>query len=175
MIKLFKSRQELILWLGIFAYCAIFITITCLRHAHFLTQAWDLGIFTQIFWNTVHGNIMQGTIEEIPNHLGVHWSPFLFLLVPGFRVFASPYYLLTIQTIALALGALPLFYLARLVLRDAKQAMYLSLCYLLYPSLHWVNLYDFHEVAFLPVLLISAVYFFLNKSFIWSGVFFLLT
>src|SRR3989344_3065214 len=105
----FISSQKMI-WLLIASYILVFGIFVSLRHYNFQTQAWDLGIFVQTFWNTINGRFLTNNIEGIKqegiikNHFGVHMSPFLILLVPGYALFPTPYYLLIIQTVALALG-----------------------------------------------------------------------
>ena len=108
----FSTDKKILLGL-ILAYFIVFSSFTALRHYTFQTQTWDMGAFVQTFWNTIHGKIMFNNLEEVSNHLGLHWTPFLFLLVPGYFLFQSPYYLLLVQTIALALGAIPLYWLAK--------------------------------------------------------------
>src|SRR3989344_5518118 len=104
-MKSWLRQDSKLVWLLIAAYFLIFSSLAVLRHYQFQTQAWDLGIFTQSFWNSIQGRLMLNTIEEIPNHFGVHFSPWLIFLVPGYWLFSSPYYLLITQTLALALGA----------------------------------------------------------------------
>jgi len=145
--------------------------ISILRHWHFQTQAWDMGIFVQILWNTAHGRIMQNSIEEVRNHLGVHMSPFLFLLVPGFVLVPSPYYLLAVQTLAIALGAWPLYLLALRILRNKNLALLIAGAYLLYPPLHAIARFDFHPIAFLPPLLLAAFYFIEIEKWKWAILF----
>lgn len=132
-------------------YIVIFGAATSLRHYNFQTQAWDLGIFDQIMWNISQGNGMSTTLEFVRNHFAVHMSPILFLLAPGYMLFPSPYFLLILQTIALALGAWPLYLLTR--------SRLVAIAYLLYPSLHWVNWFDFHPIAFLAPAMLAAFYF----------------
>ena len=155
----------------IILYIAVLGTVAYARHYNFETQSSDLGIFTQIFWNMVHGNGMTSSLEEILHHLGIHMSPFLYSLVPGYIIFQSPYYLLILQTIALALGALPLYFLALHHLQRKDFAILISAGYLLYPSLHWVNLFDFHEIAFFVPLFLAAFYFLEKKSWTWACIF----
>src|SRR3989338_2492310 len=100
-------------WTAIVIYIIIFGVVTSLRHYNFQTQAWDLGIFDQVVWNIANGNGMSTTLEFVQNHFAVHMSPILYLLAPGYLVFPSPYFLLILQTIALALGAWPLYLLAK--------------------------------------------------------------
>ena len=164
-------------------YVLVFCTLTALRHYNFQTQAWDMGIFEQSFWNAANGRGLINTIEQLPRHLGIHFSPFLFLLVPGFMFFHSPYYLLIIQTLALVLGAWPLFLLAKKILGEPvnpmngaggqKTASWWALAivaaYLLYPSLHAIQMFDFHEVAFFVPLLLGAIYFMETEKWLWAG------
>lgn len=168
MLKL--ATEKKIIWALILAYVIFFGIFTSLRHYNFQTQTWDMGIFVQTFWNTIHGNVMQNSIEEASNHLGVHMSPFLFLLVPFYALFPSPYTLLILQTVFVALGAWPLYLLAKNLL-PPKWPLILSAGYLLYPILHWITIFDFHEISFLPTLLLAAFYFLQKQNWLWSGIF----
>src|SRR3989344_4920311 len=168
-----KYGDKKMLWLMILAYVAFFGLFTSLRHYQFQTQAWDMGIFDQLFWNTIHGQFMQSSIEDIPDHFGIHFSPTLLLLVPGYALFPSPYYLLLMQTIALALGAWPLYLLARKKLKDPLPLI-IAGAYLLYPSLHWVNTFDFHEIAFFVPLALAGLYFLEEQKWLPASVFLIL-
>jgi len=138
-------------WTAIVIYIIIFGVVTSLRHYNFQTQAWDLGIFDQVVWNIANGNGMSTTLEFVQNHFAVHMSPILYLLAPGYMLFPSPYFLLILQTLALALGAWPLYLLAK--------SRFIAIIYLLYPSLHWINWFDFHPIAFLVPAFLAAFYF----------------
>src|SRR3989344_5624952 len=120
----------------ILLYIAVFGVMTSLRHYNFQTQAWDLAAFAQTFWNTSQGRIMQNNLEQVSNHLGLHMSPWLLVLAPGYVVFPTPYYLLVIQTLALALGAWPLYLLAQKVIGRKPWALLIVGSYLLYPSIN---------------------------------------
>ena len=169
-MKAWLRQENNLVWLLLAVYFIIFAGLAVLRHYQFQTQAWDLGIFSQSFWNTVQGRFMVNTIEELPNHFGVHFSPWLIVLVPGYWLFSSPYYLLIIQTLALALGAWPLYRLAKRILPD-RWPLLMTIGYLLYPSLHWVNLFDFHPIAFIIPFLLAAIYFFEINKLWWSAAF----
>lgn len=169
-----KSRHALlILWIMMVLYMVVFGLVTSFRHYNFETQTWDMGVFVQTFWNTIEGRIMANNLEEAPNTLGVHMSPWLFLLVPGYALFESPYYLLIMQTIAIALGALPLYLLAEHLLKKKNLALIIAAGYLLYPALHWINTFDFHAVSFFVPLLLASFYF-LEKERFWLMTLFLI-
>ncbi len=167
-------------------YALLFGTLVVLRHASFVTQTWDLGIFVQTFWNASHGRGLVNTIEQVPHHLGVHFSPVLYLLVPGYALFqglsaqAGLYYLLLVQTLALALGAWPLYLLAKRILArygvvSSFWPLALSAGYLLSPSLHALNLFDFHEAALIVPLLLGALYFLDAEKWLSAGLFLVLS
>lgn len=170
-----KLSEKRALWLLIGVYFVIFGLLTSLRHYNFHTQAWDLAAFVQSFWNAVHGQGLINNLEQVENHLGIHWSPFLFLLVPFYFFFRSPYTLLLLQTAALALGALPLYSLAKRVLNSQPLSYMIVALYLLYPGLQWTNMYDFHEISFFLPLFLSALYFIEAKRWGWAGLFLVLS
>jgi len=165
-------KQNKIIVIIIITYFLIFATYSGLRHYTFQTQTWDMAVFEQSFWNTTQGKLMWNNFEG-KNHFAIHFSPFLLLLVPLYAVWPSPYNLLIIQTSALAVAALPLYLLAKKIL-DKKWAIIITCLYFLYPSLHWVNLFDFHEVSFAIPLILTIFYFLEKKRFRWSSVFLIL-
>ncbi|MDB5037496.1 MAG: Membrane protein-like protein [Bacteriovoracaceae bacterium] len=174
-MRKFSFKSELFVWIFILAYIAVFSIFTVLRHHRFETAAWDLGIFDQSFWNALHGRGFTNTLELVPNHLGVHFSVFLYLLLPIYALFSSPDCLLIVQTIALALGAWPVFLIGRKMFPVGPWPVLLSLAYLLFPSLEWTNTFDFHEIAFFIPLFIFAIYFLLEEKWRWMTLFLILS
>jgi len=89
---------------------------------------------------------------------GVHFSPILFLILPFYSILPSVEILLIIQSVVLALGSVPIFLISREKLGE-KTALLISILYLAYPPLHYLNFSDFHLEAFLPVLFLFTVYY----------------
>ena len=52
------SKYPKNLWIMAVGAAFFWIAFTFARHLHFQTQAWDMGIFDQLFWNTIHGRFM---------------------------------------------------------------------------------------------------------------------
>ncbi|MDP2684221.1 MAG: DUF2079 domain-containing protein [bacterium] len=169
---MFKKYKFLIVSISI--YLIVVGTVSVLRHYQFQTQAWDMGIFEQTMWNTANGRVMQNSLEEVSNHLGVHMSPFLFLLIPFYIFWQSPYFLIIIQTMAIAFGAIPLYFFAKEKLPNSGLTKAIIVSYLLHPSLLGVNLFDFHAVSFFIPLVLSAFYFFEKKRYFWTSFFMVL-
>jgi uncharacterized membrane protein len=145
-------------------YVLVFGGLSILRHDSFHSGGFDLGIFDQNIWNSLHGRPFQNSIAiESPVLLGQHLSPLLIALVPLYALWADARTLLIVQTLTLTLTALPLYWFAR---EQAGQALALVVvaAYFLFPSLQYVNLFEFHEVALAMPLLSLALFFFLRHQ-----------
>ena len=145
------------------AYVLIFGALSILRHESFHSGGFDLGIFDQNIWNSLHGRLFQVSIPvKVTLSLGQHFSPLLLAIVPLYALWADPRTLLALQTVALATAALPLYWFARKQLGN-ELALALTAAFFLSPALQSVNLWDFHEIALATPLLAFALYFLLNQ------------
>jgi uncharacterized membrane protein len=158
------DRASLILVLLIFSYGVLFSGITITRFYAFKTRAWDFGIFTQSLWTTMNGGkLFYYTCELMVNptgsFFGVHFSPILFLILPFYAVFERPETLLVLQAFILALGAVPIYRLAKEKAGGRTVGLVFSSAYLLFPAVQFVNWYDFHVQAFLPLFFACMIYY----------------
>jgi uncharacterized membrane protein len=128
------------------------------RHFTFQTHALDLGYYVQLSWNIARGHGPYVSLPEM-HAWGDHLSPIMYLFAPAFWVVPGPVVLLVAQSAALALGALPVFALAGRRLGDARPAAAFAVLYLLNPTLHGINVRDFHAAAIAIPLLLVALYF----------------
>ncbi|GIW09250.1 MAG: hypothetical protein KatS3mg061_0307 [Dehalococcoidia bacterium] len=160
--SLVARATPLLLGLLVAGYVVALGSLSLTRHHALKSHAYDLGIFTQVLWNTSQGRWFENTvmIEYSANLLGQHFAPVFLLLVPLYWVWPDPRALLLLQTVALGLGALPVYALAKRRLASAGVALLLAAAYLLLPALHYLNLFDFHEIALTTPLLLGAVYWF---------------
>jgi len=160
----FLARYEGRLALGAALLATIlFGALALLRHWTFHSTASDLAVFDQVMWNTVHGRFMESTISlarcEPHSFFGDHFSPALLLLVPPYALFPHPETLIVAQTISLALGAWPIYLLARRSLPTSAQRLVWVAAYLLSAPLSFIALYDFHEITLAVAPLGFAMYF----------------
>lgn len=166
-----KSRAHYIalaaVWLMIFAYGIYFSAFSIQRHRAFLTNASDLGQIDQAIWNSLQGRPLEFTRRtgEQSVRLTDHVEP---LFIPAslvFVVYDNVEALLILQSFVLALGALPVFWIARRRLGIFPQpdssewqpelaAGVFAAMYLMFPSLQAANLAEFHAVTFVPVLVL---------------------
>jgi len=128
-----------------------------LRHLLFQSAGWDLGIFDQGLYLLSQGHPPYSTLRDI-HLLGDHAAWILYPIALLYKLYPSVYWLLAIQALALALGTLPTFALARQAHLSSQQAITLVLVYLLYPLVFNVNLFDFHPEVIAVPLLLTAVW-----------------
>ena len=138
-----------------------FAVLAALRHDAFLSRRFDLGNMTQAVWSTAHGRPLEITESagEQMSRLGSHVDPLLVLFAPLWWIWPSPTMLTTVQALALASGALPVYWLARKHVGDERAAWSLAVAYLLYPAVQWSALNDFHPVTFAIPLLVFMVWY----------------
>ncbi|MCL4297226.1 MAG: DUF2079 domain-containing protein [Anaerolineae bacterium] len=175
-------------------YLVTFTWLAVLRHASFDSSGFDLGIYDQVVWNTLHGRPFFYTTTGQPLlHLSNHASPILLLVAPFYLIHSGPETLLFLQTTAIALGGLPLFWLAREKLgsypannpqmaqmKEEKSgksgvsfqssdfaALSLLAAYLLFPTLQIVNLWDFHPPALAVGFFMAAFYCLVKRKGGW--------
>jgi uncharacterized membrane protein len=150
-----------LLWTAMAAYAAGFAALSILRHRAFNTGRYDLGNMVQTVWNTAHGHFLQmtsGDGRQI-SRLAAHFDPILALFAPLWWVWPSPEMLLVVQAIVVALGALPVFWLARKHLHSERAAVGFAIVYLLYPATQWLTLNEFHPVALACPFLLFAFWY----------------
>ncbi|HEX9530218.1 MAG TPA: DUF2079 domain-containing protein [Acidimicrobiales bacterium] len=136
------------------AYVAVFGTLTWRQQSHFGTFGFDMGIHDQGIWLLSRFRDPYDTVVG-RNYLGHHVNLVSLLFVPAYWLGAGPHFLYLAETLALAVGALPVWLLARDRLGNGWTALPLAAAYLLYPSIEWINWWHFHPDALMvtPLLL----------------------
>ena len=152
-------RPRALLWTAVAAYAAGFASLSILRQRSFETGRFDLGNMVQAVYSTAHGRFLEMTSlqgEQI-SRLAAHVDPILALFAPLWWIWPSPDMLVTVQAVAIALGALPVFRLGRRHLGSERAALGFALAYLLYPPVEWLTLNEFHPVALAAPLLLWGI------------------
>jgi uncharacterized membrane protein len=155
-IPALDPRRTLVV--AVAAYALIFSFVTVTRHLAFRTHALDLGYYVQLTWNLARGHGPRVSLPEM-HAWGDHLSPIMYLFVPAFWLAPGAGVLLVGQSAALAAGALAVFGIARRRLGDERAAAAFAVLYLVNPSLHGINVRDFHAAALSIPLLLAALHF----------------
>lgn len=145
---------------AILGYC------TVMRHYTYATSTYDFGIFTQMFENMRKTGLPITTLERNRelSHFAVHFSPIYYLILPGYMIFQSPEYLLVMQSMVVAAGLFPLLGICRRMGLSGKVTAAILSIYALMPAMSYAQFYDFHENAFLPLMILCTCYFMVREK-----------
>jgi uncharacterized membrane protein len=163
---------------GTAAYLVLFLIAAVVSYLAYDVARLDLGDMVQAIWSTSHGRFLEITTTSGQEavRLGSHVDPFLALLVPLWWVWPSPMMLIVFQVVAVAAGALPVYWLARKHLSE-RAAVHFAFAYLLYPAVQFNALgiaNSFHPVSIAIPLILFAIWFLDEERLVWFAVFALL-
>ena len=150
------------IWVAIFLYILFFSCITFLKYQSFGYGDFDLAHHAQSMWNIIHGSIHCSILGI--DFLGNHAHFILFLAAPIYFVFRHPITLLFLQTFSLAIAAYPIYLIAKDEINNTA-GLAITLVYLFYPALWYVNLFEFHPTVFATPFLAFMFYYFRKQNF----------
>jgi uncharacterized membrane protein len=147
-------------------YVATFGTLTWQQHANFGTFGFDLGIYDQGIWLLSRLRDPFVTVRGL-DYFGHHVNPVTLAFVPFYWLGAGPHFLLLVQTLWIAAGAIPLWLLARDRLGGGWPALVPAGAYLAYPSVEWMNWWHFHPDTLAIAPLFAAWLFATRRRWRW--------
>jgi uncharacterized membrane protein len=156
-------------------YAVLFGWLSLSAYWAYDMHALDMGNMGQAAWNTIHGHPFAFTNMRLPfnieawrttTRLSFHVEALFPVISLVYLVYPHPESLLILQTVAIALGAIPTYLLARDVLRSTGMAAVFALAYLLNPTVEALNLYEFHPVSLATPLLLFAFLFAYRRRYL---------
>jgi uncharacterized membrane protein len=168
--------------LMVLLFSGFFIAFLISQHNAYLSYAEDMGNMDQAIWSVTHGQLLHQTICNIVSdtncysfagisRFAIHFEPILFSVSLFYFIWPGPVTLIVIQTLVVASGAFPAFWLARLRLRNELAAAGIALLYLLYPAQQQATIFEFHAVTLTASLLLFTLYFMYTRHTVWLFVF----
>ncbi len=159
------SRRGVGRWLpaalvvGLGAFYAIYMShLALVDHRNMGTATYDLGIYNNVFWRTLHGDTLGCSYCKAGEHASAHFDPIIILLAPLYGLAPRADTLLVFQSVWLATAVIPLYLIAVRRLGDAPAGVIVVAIYVLYPALHGVNMFDFHSLTLVVPSLVWAIY-----------------
>ena len=149
-------RREPLLLAGTLLAAVVYAAYSILRHAD-LQSSSDLALYDQAVW---HYSRLEGprttVLLRLPNVLGDHFDPILAALAPLYWLWSDVRMLLAAQAVLIAAAAVPVF-LYCLPRVGRRGAYALAGSYLLFWGVHSAVGFDFHNIAFAPLLIAALV------------------
>ncbi len=164
-IESIQRRPLISLIMGCIFVSSIWFTTSLLRHQGFGSGMADLGIFVNGIWNVHQQGFPYSSIKGGASLLADHQNFLLYPLGWIFFIWPSPLFLLAIQSIALAAGAIAVFLLLKQRFgRVDSLIAFLPLAYWLGSPIRNVNRFDFHPETLMLPLFLFGVFFLQEKA-----------
>ena len=122
------------------------------------SNAWDLGIFNQVLYNTLAGHPFAYSFRSFGNYLGDHFSPILLFISP-LSAFKTSLPILALQAVGVSLAVLVLYLLSREMLKSKLVALAVAFSFAINPFTINILNFDFHPDFLFPLLFFAAFYF----------------
>lgn len=139
-------------------YVVVFGWLTWQQHRNYGTFGFDMGIHDQGIWLLSRFEDPYVTVVG-RDYLGHHLNLVAFFYVPFYWLGAGPSFLYLTETVALALGAVPVYLLARDQIGGRWWGTGFAAAYLLHPTIQWINWWHFHPDALMVTPLLFGWWF----------------
>lgn len=139
-------------------YAARVIDLELTQHRSLQTGAYDLGIYTNILWQSLHGNLLGCSFIKGGTHASAHYDPILILLSPTMLLHRGAETLIVLQGVWVASAAIPVYLLAARTTGRLLGVVF-ALVFLAHPALHGPSTFDFHSMSLSIPFVVWAVFF----------------
>lgn len=141
----------------------LMVGISVWKWNHFQFNTLDLAIYSQVLWNTGHGNILQSSIQGT-NYFGDHFEPLLFPLSGLMLLIPHPLLLIILQTIALFGSSFLVYALAKKYC-SPNVSLYCAIAYCINPVIWNIANTEFHMINFAVPLIFWSLLNYANKKY----------
>lgn len=135
----FSNRLTKSLWLAIGIYVVVFTWMNWELYWGLLLPHGDSAMYEEHLWNVLHGKGFRSYLDQ-GLFLGEHIQVVHLFLLPIYFFFPSHLTMELAETLALASGSIPVFWMARRWSGSAKCATCLAVAYLAYPPTQFLDI-----------------------------------
>lgn len=158
-------------------YVMIFTTMNWQLYKGLLVPHGDSVMYEEHLWNITHGKGFRSYLDQ-GLFLGEHIQVVHLLLLPIYMIFPSHYTLELCESFALAITALPLYWITLRHTNSQRLSLLMVATYLLYVPMHYldiaIDLKTFRPIIFGIPFMLFGIDQYERRRFGWMIVFFLL-
>jgi len=161
-MRKFLAILKKLFFLTPFLIVLIYLIRGIFKHEDFLTYTQDLGLFDQVVWHLSHFQAPMSSIHP-GNFFGEHFMPILYIFVPFYWIMADPKILIIGEILIFAIGAIPIYLIAKEKLNSRFAAVCFADAFLLFIGAQHALNYAFHTDALIAGFLPWIIYFLLHS------------
>lgn len=164
----FKKNTYFLPILLFIIFTFIFSFFSLFRHLTFDSNAFDLGIYSQITYLYGHNLTLYSSLKHMVL-LADHFGPILIIFSPLTKIFPAPETLLIIQSLFVSLSAIPLYLICLDKTKNTLLSFVLIISYLTSRAIFVAINFDFHlaTISVLPLSLILYCWYFKKLKLYW--------
>ncbi len=171
-------RVPAAVWFAVAVYVVVLTAMNWQLYRGLLIPHGDSAMYEEHLWNVTHGKGFRSYLDR-GIFLGEHIQVVHLLLIPLHWLWPSHLLLELCESLALAVGAIPVFWMARRHSGSQRAATLLAVAYLLYFPLHFldiaIDLKTFRPMCFGVPLLLFAIDLIERSNFRGAVILLLLT
>ncbi|MEK7166298.1 MAG: DUF2079 domain-containing protein [Patescibacteria group bacterium] len=145
-----KKNSAILLLITLISILFSFVSIS--KHDHFQSFAWDLAFFDELIWKVSHGIEPRSSLNNL-HILGDHFQPVILLFAPLYMLNSDVRMLLIAHTVIATLSVLPIYLLAKKLLKHELLSLSVSLSFLLFTGYQYAVFDGFHQSVFASLFL----------------------
>jgi uncharacterized membrane protein len=161
-----SAKNKIIGIIGIIAINALILFVSSSLRHNLFNSSGDLAFFDQTVYLISQNKMPISSVLGF-HVLADHAAWILYFIASLYKIYPSVYWLFAVQSVALSLGALPIYWLALHAGLNKNQAIVIVVIYLLYPVIYNSNLCDFHPDTIAVSALLVAVLAARMKKIVW--------
>lgn len=154
----FERHSFLLLIIYSVVLTILYSTLSILRHNHFESGAFDLGLYDQSVWKFGHLLGAYNTVKE-RMLFGDHFVLTIPLFGILYYVWDNVRFLLIVQSAVITASAIPIFLIAKKRLSSSWSAFCIAVIYSLFYGIQFGVYFDFHPIIIGVALLSWLAYF----------------
>jgi uncharacterized membrane protein len=152
----YRNLQSVIVYLLTLVFTLATVFTALMKYYSFNDTFEDLGINNETQWLLSHGGVGYYFSSGFANIYPFQWQkPFTFVVLTIYAAAPFPPTLIVLQSLAIGLAAIPVYYLAKRVLGPGWVPVVLAGAYLVYFPLASASLFDFEYENFAPILYLT--------------------
>lgn len=156
-------RMNAWVWAAMLLYVVVFTAMNWQLYRTLMLPHGDSAMYEEHLWNLTHGKGFRSYLDQ-GLFFGEHIQVVHLLLLPLYVFWPSHLLLELCQSVALAAGALPVFWMARRASNDERVGCLIAVAYLLYPPMQFLDIaIDFK--TFRPEAFVVPAYLFALDQF----------
>jgi len=144
------------------------VELQILQHRGLQTNTYDLGIYMNLMWRSLHGDFLASSFLRGGSHVSAHFDPILVPLSPVLLIHEGAEALFALQATWVASAVFPIFLLGRRHV-GIGFGVILAFVYLMHPAVQGVTLFDFHSLTLSAPFVVWAVFFLEGRRWIAYG------